>query len=136
MGAIAEGIMAYAQPLFDGTDGDIDAMNRAMTIAQTCWNLALLPEAKRDAAIDELKPALRMTDAAFTEFRQQIILPMIQRHREMFPGLHARSPRSFSAASAPSPPTKPKGRYQGTDRYAPCPCGSGRKYKWCCGSRE
>ena len=40
MGAIAEAIAAYAQPLFDQTDGSIDKMNRAMAVAQMCWNLA------------------------------------------------------------------------------------------------
>jgi len=30
--------------------------------------------------------------------------------------------------------TKPKVKYPGTPRNAPCPCGSGKKYKKCCGS--
>ena len=40
MGAIADGFAAYARPLFEETDGSIDKMNHAMTIAQMCWNLA------------------------------------------------------------------------------------------------
>ena len=38
MGAIAEGIAAYAQPLLDQTDGSLEQLNNAMTISQLCWN--------------------------------------------------------------------------------------------------
>jgi hypothetical protein len=85
VGAIANAIVAYAQPLLDQTDGDFDMMNRALTIAQLCWNLAILSEEQRDAAIEEMKPAMNMPDGDFAEFRQQILLPMIRRHHEMFP---------------------------------------------------
>jgi len=133
VGAIAEGIMAYAQPLFDQTDGSIDGMNRAMALAQMCWNLAIFPEGDREKAINEFKPTLDMTDEEFAEFRQQVIMPMIQRHREMFPGLHSRfKPMPDTIDVVPSATKKP----QKADRYAPCPCGSGRKYKFCCGARK
>ena len=133
MGAIAEAIAAYAQPLFDQTDGSIDKMNRAMTVAQMCWNFALLPEGQRDTAIDELKPTLEMTDGEFAEFRKQVVLPMIQRHHEMFPEMHVRSKQTFNRGSVVPSPTK---KYSGTGRNVPCPCGSGRKYKLCCGARK
>ena len=133
MGAIADAIVAYTQPLFDQVDGSIDKMNRAMAVAQMCWNLALLPEDKRDAAIDDLKPTLKMTDGEFADFRQQVVLPMIQRHREMFPGMHVRSKQTSNMVGVVSSPTK---KYPGTGRNAPCPCGSGRKYKFCCGARK
>ena len=71
MGAIAEAIVAYAQPLFDQTDWSIDKRTRAMAVAQMCWNLALLPEDQREKAIDELKPTLNMEDGEFTEFRHR-----------------------------------------------------------------
>ena len=132
MGAIAEAIAAYAQPLFDQTDGSIDKMNRAMTVAQMCWNLALLPEEQREKAIDELQPALNMTDGEFAEFRQQVVLPMIRRHQEMFSGMHARSKQTSNTVVVSSPTKK----HPITDRYAACPCGSGRKYKFCCGARK
>jgi uncharacterized protein YecA (UPF0149 family) len=131
VGAIAAAIVAYARPLFEKTDGSPSAMNRAMTLAQTCWNLALLPENQRETAIDELKPALDMADGEFAEFRQNIVLPMIHRHREMFPGLHVYSKPTSNTVGVVSSETK---KYPGTDRYAPCPCGSGRKYKFCCGA--
>jgi uncharacterized protein YecA (UPF0149 family) len=133
MGAIAEAIVAYAQPLIDQADGSLDGMNRAMTLAQACWNLALMPEAERDTAIAAMQPTLDLTDEEFAEYRDRLFLPMIRRHYEMFPGLHARSrPTSNTFDVAPSPAKK----YPGTDRYSPCPCGSGRKYKFCCGARK
>lgn len=133
MGGIADAIVAYAQPLFDQTDGSIDQMNRAMAIAQVCWNLALMPEDERDAALDTMKPALKMTDEELAEFRQHIFLPMIQRHHEMFPKMHERSQQTSNTVSVGSAPTK---KYPGTGRNAPCPCGSGRKYKRCCGAQK
>ena len=133
MGAIADAIVAYAQPLCDPTDGSVDKMNRAMTVGQLCWNLAVLPEEQRDEAIDKLKPGFQMTDEQFAEFRQHVILPMIQRHRDMFPGMHGHSTRTSNAVGAISSPTE---NYAGTGRNVPCPCGSGRKYKRCCGKRN
>ena len=47
MGAIADAIVSYAQPLFDGTDGSESEMNRAMTVAQMC-RIAPLPEDHAD----------------------------------------------------------------------------------------
>ena len=133
MGAIADAIVAYARPLIDQTDGSVDGMNHALVVAQICWNLALVPDDRRDAAIDDSKSAMQMTDGEFAEFRQNIFLPMIQRHREMFPGMHERStPTSSRVGVVPSPTTKSSG----TGRNAPCPCGSGRKYKRCCGVRK
>lgn len=133
MGAIAEAIAAYAQPLLDQTDGSIDGMNRAMVVAQMCWNLALLSEDHQETAIDELKPTLKMTDGEFAEFRQQVVLPMIRRHHEMFPGMHARSKQTSNTVGVVPSPTK---NHPKADRYAACPCGSGRKYKFCCGVRK
>ena len=131
MGGMADAMVAYAQPLFDQTDGSIDQMNRAMAIAQVCWNLALMPEDERDAALDQMKPALKMTDEEFAEIRRHIVLPMIRRHCEMFPRMHERSQPTSNPVRVVSAPTK---KYPGTGRNDPCPCGSGRKYKLCCGA--
>ena len=49
MGAIAERFVAYAQPLLDQTDGSEEQLNKALTISQLCFNLALLPEDQREA---------------------------------------------------------------------------------------
>jgi uncharacterized protein YecA (UPF0149 family) len=81
-----------------------------------------------------MRPTLRMTDEEFAEFRQHLVLPMIQRHREMFPGMHGRSERTRAMTDVVS--TQQAETYPGTARNAPCQCGSGRKYKRCCGPRR
>jgi SEC-C motif len=139
MGAIAEGIVAYAQPLIDQTDGSLEQLDKAFALSQLCFNLALLPEDKRDTALSEMRPTLHMDDEEFDEFRNSIVIPMIQRHREMFPQMHRRvsTDHSQSGSSLRANPRMAvrAETYPGTDRYAPCPCNSGRKYKFCCGAR-
>jgi|CXWL01.1.fsa_nt_gi hypothetical protein len=137
MGAIAEAIMAYAQPLIDQTDGSLDQLNRALALGQLCWNLALLPEEERDKVLGETRPTLKMEDDEFEAFRCSVVGPMIRRHEEMFPRMHGLDSMGHSkgtAASQTRPATLARTKkYPGTGRNAPCPCNSGRKYKLCCG---
>ena len=139
MGAIAEALVAYAQPLLDQTDGSEEQLNKAFTISQLCFNLALLPEDSRDTTLSEMRPALKMDDEEFDAFRRSIVAPMIRRHQEMFPQMHRRvsTDPSQSGPSLRAHPrmAAPAEKYPGTDRYAPCPCNSGQKYKFCCGAR-
>lgn len=141
MGAIAEAFAAYAQPLLDQTDGSLEQLNQALAVAQLCYNLALLPEDERITRLSEMRPALPpMDNAEFDAVVKSVIIPMIQRHEEMFPGLHGRAPATSSQRIAPTQaqPRKSvasKEAYPGTDRYAPCPCHSGEKYKFCCGKK-
>jgi uncharacterized protein YecA (UPF0149 family) len=137
MGAMAEAIVQYAQPLIDAADGGEEQMNRALTLATVCWNLALVPQDKQGEMIDEMQSKLGMSDADFAQFRQQIILPMIRRHEVMFPAMHERSQKGAATSAASAGPVTSKTKYQRkAERYAPCPCGSGRKYKFCCGARD
>jgi uncharacterized protein YecA (UPF0149 family) len=79
-----------------------------------------------------------MDDEEFDEFRRDIVVPMIQRHEEMFPLMHRRVSASLwqndPAPWAQPSMAAPAEKYPGTDRYAPCPCNSGEKYKFCCGA--
>jgi hypothetical protein len=139
MGAIAEAFAAYAQPLLDQTDGSWEQMNTAFTIGQFCFNLALVPDDHRDTALGEMQTALKMDDEEFDAFRRSIVLPMIRRHQEMFPRMHGRDSADPSQSIStlrthPTIPTRVQ-TYPGTDRYAPCPCNSGQKYKFCCGAK-
>jgi uncharacterized protein YecA (UPF0149 family) len=127
MGVIADSMVAYAQPLLDETDGSIEQMQNAMSIAQMCWNLALLSAAEQEDMLNEMRPALKMDDVEFAGFRESVIAPMILRHHEMFPnmsGLHSKTTE---------PPAPRQTKYPGTGRNEPCPCNSGKKYKRCCG---
>ena len=88
MGAIAEAFAAFAQPLLDQTDGSIEEMNKALSIAQLCYNLALLPEGSREEMIQGMRQSLAMDAAEFDAFRNSVVEPMIRRHEEMFPRMH------------------------------------------------
>lgn len=137
MGVIAESFVAYAQPLLDATDGSIDHMNKAFSLAQLCWNLALLPAKEREESLAEMRPNLDMDEAEFDDFRCSVILPMIRRHYEMFPNMSrqgaARDPKATAASMPPTTASPRAQKYPGTGRNAPCPCNSGKKYKRCCG---
>ena len=136
MGAIAEGMVAYTQPLIDQTDGSLEQLENALMISSLCFNLALMPEDQRQSCLIETKAARGMGDEEFNEFRQSIIDPMIQRHKEMFPRMHSRiatgpAPSSAFLQSYPNLTSSAEGN-PGTELYSPCPCKSGKKYKFCC----
>ena len=137
MGAIAEAVAAYVQPLLDQTDGSLEQVNKAFALGQLCWNLALLPEEGHDEAIGKMRATLNMDDDEFEAFRRSVVLPMIQRHLEMFPGMHRLGSMepSRGARALQTRPTTPActEKYPRTGRNAPCPCNSGKKYKRCCG---
>jgi uncharacterized protein YecA (UPF0149 family) len=140
MGAIADGFVAYAQPLLDQTDGSHAQLSKAFAIGQFCFSLALAPEQQRETALSKMQATLEMDDAEFDEFRRSIVVPMIERHQQMFPRMHN---RGFADPwqNAPAPLAQPRATesreaYPGTDRYAPCPCNSGQKYKFCCGVKR
>ena len=140
MGAIAEAIVAYAQPLLDQSDGTEEDLNKALALSTLCYNLALLPTDGRETMLSEMRSKMNMDQEEFDGFRRSFIDPMIRRHEEMFPLMHRR------VATGPLPidpvPQAHQRRaastekYPGTDRYAPCPCNSGEKYKFCCGAKR
>ena len=140
MGAIADAMVEYAQPLIDDTDGSIEQMNKALSLAQICWNLALLPENELEENIAEMQPSIGLNKAEFEDFRRSLILPMIRRHHKMFPKMSkmsnqgtAKGPK-VTVTPIESSTTTPKAKkYPGTGRNDPCPCNSGKKYKKCCG---
>lgn len=144
MGAIADGFVAYAQPLLDETDGSYEQLNKAFMISQLCFNLSLLADDKRDTAVNAMQPTLHMDDKEFDEFRRTIVVPMIERHQQLFPLMHRRGSaapsRSVTSPPVPVPvparsrTAEPAETYFVTAPYAQCPCNSGKKYKFCCRS--
>ena len=140
MGAIGDAIVAYARPLLDETDGSIEDVKKAMAVSQLCFNLALSPAQTREQTISELSTNLNMSAAEFDDFRRGIIDPMIQRHQLMFPQMHSRRSNGFTHSDESlyerqgtvTPTEKPSV----PGRYEPCPCNSGRKYKFCCGKKS
>jgi hypothetical protein len=65
MGAIAEAMSRFAQPLIEASDGSPEEPQRAFSLSQLCWNLALLPEEKRDEFMANMQPAPNIDDGAF-----------------------------------------------------------------------
>ena len=138
MGAIADAISRFAQPLIDATDGSPEELQRALTLSQLCWNLAITPAEKRDEFLANMQPTLKMDDGEFQEFKRTVVTPMIRRHQEMFPAMQRRGatdPSHPVPGHAIPPPAlrRPVKKYAGTGRNERCPCGSGKKYKVCCG---
>ena len=138
MGAIADAMSRFAQPLIDATDGSPEQLQRALTLSQLCWNLAITPAEKRDEFLANMQPTLKMDDGEFQEFKRTFVKPMIRRHQEMFPAMQRRGATDTShpvpgPAIAPPAPRRPVKKYAGTGRNERCPCGSGKKYKVCCG---
>lgn len=123
MGKLADDMSEFAQPLIDATDGSPEDVQKALSLSQLCWNLALTPEEKRDEFLTDMQPALNMDDEEFEDFRNNVVMPMIHRHHQQFPGMQ-HSGRSEQRAAK---------KYLGTGRNERCPCGSGKKYKVCCG---
>jgi hypothetical protein len=80
MGAIADAMFRYAQPLVDATDGSPEDLQKALTLSQMCWNLAVTPEAERDDFLADIQPVLGMDDDEFEEFVRTVATPMIRRH--------------------------------------------------------
>ena len=85
MGAIAEALVAFGQPLLDQTDGSQEQVNKAFVLTQLCYNLALFPEEDREKTLSEVRRSSGMNDTEFDEFRRELVIPMIRRHQEMFP---------------------------------------------------
>ena len=99
----------------------------------------MLPEDRRETLLSEMRPSLEMDDKEFDAFRRSILDPMIRRHEQMFPQMHQKAAagpwQSGPLAQAHPGVTAPAKTYSAIDRYAPCPCGSGEKYKFCCGKK-
>lgn len=85
MGGLGDSIGAYAQPLINQTDGSMEQVDKALSLAMICWNLATIPDAQHDEFLADMREGLQMDDEMFRAFRRDLIDPMIRRHREMFP---------------------------------------------------
>ena len=112
MGAIADAVAAYAEPLLDQTDGTMEQINRAFGLAQLCWNLALLPDGLEET-LGDIRSSLGMDEREFETFRRDTIAPMIRRHHEMFPHMHgSASPGPASLAHRPSKSMSPEAKFR------------------------
>ena len=127
MGVIAQSIVAYAQPLIK-RNSSMEQTQHAMMLAQICWNLSVMPDEKREARLTEIQKTLEFSDTDFNEFRKDVIDPMIQRHKEMFPNMRTGRSEEFIPSASYAKELPPK-----IGRNSPCRCNSGKKFKQCCG---
>ena len=128
-------MVAYAQPLIDETDGSPEDIQRAMSLAMMCYNLGQLPHDRREEVVNDFQGTLEMNDVEFAEFKRDLIEPMIQRHEQMFSSVEMSDVDFAPQSRRQSGPAYRKAAgepYPGTDPYGPCPCESGKKYKFCC----
>lgn len=139
MGALAEAMVAYAQPLIDASDGSFEGMNKAMSVSGLCYNLGSLPEEAREPIISQMQATLNLNNLEFEAFRRSVLTPMLQRYETMFGGKQLSAFGNF-LQGRPRRPSRPivEATDEATsqvDSYAPCGCNSGLKYKFCCGKK-
>ena len=140
MGAIADAFVAYAQPLIDSTDGSFEQVDKALKMSQFFYMCAQMPQDELEEYLSKMKQEMELGDEEFAQFRSSMIDPMIDRYDEVFSPISEVSLSRFQSSDSPAP-MRPRmvtieEKRSSTDRYGPCPCDSGRKYKFCCGKKE
>jgi hypothetical protein len=87
----AQQMADFCQPLIDASSGDLDGLNKAMSLGMVFWNLAVLDdEEARKEMLDDLVEKLTVPEEEKEEFRR-LTRDMIERHRRMFPEMHNRA---------------------------------------------
>jgi len=137
MGATAQMFVEFAKPLLDATDGSYEQVEKALALSTLCYNLALLPTQELGQSLVRMKTDFKLSDDDIFYLLSSTIIPMIARYEEMFPSIHERSlngPTINRSRSRWNSDVEATAEDQPTvDRYGPCSCNSGRKYKFCCG---
>lgn len=112
MGGFADAMSRFAQPLIDASDGSPEDLERAFKLSQLCWNLAILPQDSREGFLTKMQQAFGMDDEEFEDLNRGVVIPMIQRHQEMFPALHhpSRMVPSQNGPVRPGLPPAPRAR--------------------------
>ena len=77
MRAIADAMSRFAQPLIDATDGSPEDLQRALSLSQLCWNLALIPEGKREQFLVDMQPTLEILEGAKSLQMSQIFMRQV-----------------------------------------------------------
>lgn len=72
-------LVDFAQPLLDAARNEGD-FRLAITVAAACWNLSLLPESERSAALKDFKPGFETPQ----ELERQMRL-LVARKEALFP---------------------------------------------------
>jgi hypothetical protein len=95
-------VMRFAAPLLEAAGDDYQRTRRAMTLAMTFWNLALLEPDKQEEMLAALVETVAKDERGVAGFRA-IAADMIARHREMFPEMHQGRPEHAEAGTGGPP---------------------------------
>lgn len=95
-------VMRFAAPLLEAAGNDYQRTQRAMTLAMTFWNLALLDPDKREEMLVGLVETVTNHEGNATKLRE-MAADMIARHREMFPDMHRGRPEHAEAGTEARP---------------------------------
>jgi len=137
LGHFGNAFAEYVQPLIDQCDGSEEQIKTAFMLGQVCWNLALSPADIREEMYCDMQRTFKLDNVKFEELLDSTIFPMIRRHVEMFPHMHhpdsSDGLEGLSEWAEDVPEHVQEGKSKETSPNAPCPCGSGKKYKRCCG---
>ena len=83
----AQQMVDFCQPLIDVSDGELEGLNKAMSLGMVFWNLALCEDQDgREEMLDDLLGKLT-TPEEKEDFRR-LARDMVERHRRMFPEMH------------------------------------------------
>jgi preprotein translocase subunit SecA len=98
-----------------------------LQLEQLRQGISLRAYAQKDPLNEYKREAFMMFDGMLNSMRQTVTMALSH--------VEVRSPdASQEEASAAPPSQRPKSHVdQKISRNAPCPCGSGKKYKYCCG---
>ncbi len=77
----------YAEPLLNGCGDDPDKVEYALHLASICWNLSLKPEEEWEDILEIIRQGVHLNVHQFEDFKEDILFPMVQRRRDMFPRL-------------------------------------------------
>lgn len=80
-------VMRFAAPLLEAAGNNDERTQRAMTLAMTFWNLALLAPGERAEMLADLVGRVAQDERDANDLRA-IAADMVVRHQEMFPEMH------------------------------------------------
>jgi hypothetical protein len=84
----ASKLMRFAAPLLDASGEDHERMDHALTLAMAFWYLALCKREQYDEMLARLTGSIARDERDASMFHA-MAAGMVERHRQMFPELHA-----------------------------------------------
>ena len=90
--------MRFSQPLIEAAGGEHEKIERAMTFGMVFWNMAVAEDAGEKMLAMALEHITKTEEEA-AGFRA-LAASMVERHKQMFPALHAERKRRCASTEA------------------------------------